>query len=119
MKWVVILLMLSALATGVSAVLLKHWSVYDDAPFYELVENNVDLDVSKMRADEIKVVFAIPELGVRESRGPYDPHEFRHASIHKTLLLPWNADYGEYAIRMTISDSKGNKKVRHRIIEIK
>ncbi|MEM4240279.1 MAG: hypothetical protein QXM31_03515 [Candidatus Woesearchaeota archaeon] len=114
---VVLIVALLAVASAGAFVVVEHWGVYDDAPFYEIVENNVDLDVSELHGDEIKVVFAIPELAVRESKGPYAKAP-RDERVSRAILLPWDAEAGEYAIRMTITDSEGNKRVRHRIIEI-
>ncbi len=113
----VLIIALLAVSCASAFVLVEHWGVYDDAPFYELVENNVDLDVSGAQGDEIKVVFSIPELGVRESKGPYAQSP-RNEHVSRAILLPWDAEAGEYAIRMTITDSEGNKRIRHRIIEI-
>ncbi|MEM2916714.1 MAG: hypothetical protein QXT19_05165 [Candidatus Woesearchaeota archaeon] len=118
MRGVVLVIAAVVLASTASAfVSVEHWSVHDDAPFYEFVENNVDLDVLGMKADEIKVVFAIPELAVRESKGPYAWTQ-RNERISRSIILPDDAEPGEYVIRMTITDSKGNKRIRHRIIEI-
>ncbi len=114
---VVLVVALLSVSCASAFVLVKHWNVYYDEPFYELVENKVDLDVSEAQADEIKAVFTIPELAVRESKGPYQK-ALRKEHIDRTLILPWNAEPGEYTIRMTITDSEGNKRIRHRIIEI-
>jgi hypothetical protein len=120
MRGIVAVLMFVLLAAGVSAfVTVDHWGVYEDEPFYEFVENDVSLNVRDLPSNEdIKVVFTIPELDVRSSKGPYDPEELRHTSIRRSILLPWDADYGEYVIRMTVTDSEGNKHIRHRFIEI-
>jgi hypothetical protein len=114
---VLILVILSASASAFVAV--DHWGVYEDEPFYEFVENDVSLNVRDLQSNnDIKVVFTIPELGIRESKGPYDPEELQYTTVHKTLELPWDADYGEYVIRMTVTDSEGNKHIKHRFIEI-
>ncbi len=116
MRGIVALLMFILLASSVSAVVINHWGIYDDKPYYEYVDNVVYLDVSDAK-DNIKVVFTIPELGVRSVKGPYDAG-IHDADIYSTLLLPYDADYGEYVIRMTITDSEGNKRIKHRFIEI-
>ncbi len=117
MRGIVVIAMLLVLASSVSAfVVIDHWGVYEDEQFYEFVDNDVYLDVSGSEGN-IKAVFTIPELGVRAVKGPYDP-EMHNAKIHSTILLPYDADYGEYAIRMTITDDEGNKRIKHRIIEI-
>ncbi len=113
----VLIIALLAVSCASAFVIVEHWNVYDDEPFYELVENNVDLDVSEVQSGEIKVVFTIPELAVRESKGPYS-QALRNEHIDRAILLPWNTEAGEYAIRMTITDSEGNKRIRHRIIQI-
>jgi len=120
MRGIVAVLMFFLLAASVSAfVVVDHWGVYDDEPFYEFVENDVSLNVRDLPSNEdIKVVFTIPELGIRESKGPYDPEELQYTTVHKMLELPWDADYGEYVIRMTVTDSEGNKHIKHRFIEI-
>ncbi len=119
MRGIAIIAMFLVLASSASAVLIDHWGIYDDDLYSEFVTNDVYLNVRDLPSkDEIKVVFTIPELGIRESRGPYDPEELQHTYLTRTLWLPLDADYGEYVLRMTVTDSEGNKHIKHRFIDI-
>jgi hypothetical protein len=119
MRGIAIIVMFLVLASSVSAfVVVKHWDVAEDDLYYEFVDNTLYLDISEMENDDIKVVFTVPELGARASKGYYAPDSVREDKIQRAVLLPYDADYGEYVVRMTITDKEGNKRIRHRIIEI-
>jgi hypothetical protein len=119
MRGIVVALMFLVMVSSVSAILVEHWGIYEDDLYSEFVTNDVNLDIRDLPSrDKIKVVFTIPELDVRESKGPYDPEDLQHTQFTRTLWLPSDADYGEYVLRMTITDSEGNKHIKHRFIEI-
>ena len=119
MRGIAIIAMFLVLASSASAILIEHWGIYEDELYSEFITNDIDLDIRGLEHDSnIKVVFTIPELGVRESKGPYDPDELSRTNVHKTIWLPLDADYGEYVLRMTVTDEEGNKHVKHRFIDI-
>jgi hypothetical protein len=118
MRGIAVIAMFLVLASSASAILIEHWGVYEDELYNEFVSNSVNIDTEEMQNDDnIKVVFSVPELGIRESGGYYSG-EIRHASIQNTIWLPYDAESGEYVLRMTVTDSEGNKHVKHRFIEI-
>lgn len=120
MRGIVAITIFLLMAVSVSAnIAIEHWTIEEDSLYDEFASNNVGLEITDVPSDyDIKVVFTIPELGVRESRGPYYPDELRHTSLQNTLWLPLDADYGEYVVRMTITDSEGNKRIKHRFLDI-
>lgn len=120
MRGIVAVLMFFLLAGSVSAyITIEHWGVAEDDLYDEFVSTDLGIDVKGMSHDnEVKVVFTVPELGVRESSGFYSTDELRHAYIQDTVWLPLDAEYGEYVVRMTITDSDGNKRIKHRFLEI-
>lgn len=107
-------------ATSASAfITIDSWWTPEEAFADSFVETAINLDIDDLGSDEdIKVTFSIPELGIRASRGPYDPASTRIANVHRTLWIPDDAESGEYVIRMVVSDKHGNKHVRHRFVEI-
>lgn len=119
MRGIVALIALLLAAASASAfVVVEHWQPAEDDLYGEFVENTVTLDTDDLDPDtRIKTVFTIPELGVRASKGPYDA-ETRHSRVQRTLWLPEGTEPGEYVIRMTVTDNHGNKRIRHRFVEI-
>jgi hypothetical protein len=107
-------------ATSASAfVTIESWWTPEETFADSFVETAISLDIDELGSDEdIKVTFSIPELGIRASRGPYDPVSTRTANVHRALWIPDDAEPGEYVIRMYASDKHGNKHVRHRFVEI-
>ena len=109
---------LLAAASASAFVVVERWQPSEDALFSEFVDNTVTLDTDDLGPDDrLKVVFMIPELGVRASRGPYDPRG-SHDTVQRTLWLPDGTEPGEYVVRMTVTDNHGNKRIRHRFVEI-
>lgn len=105
-------------ASGASAfVMIDNWFVSDLSE--GSVDTSLNLDIEDLPSDEdIKVIWTIPELDIRVSKGPYDPIDLRHARIARSFEIPWDAEPGEYVVRLTITDSEGNKRIRHRFVEV-
>lgn len=121
MRRVVAIVVLMALAAASTSafVVIDHWFTPDRAFADGFVDTAVTLDIDDVPSNEdIKVVFLIPELGVRSSKGFFDPSGLRHSTVHRVFDIPEDAEPGEYVIRMTVVDKQGNKRVRHRFIEI-
>ena len=76
-------------------------------------ENSGDLDL-----DDVSATVVIPELGIRKKVGPFDVDKSNDASRALMLLIPEDAEPGEYTARITISNDK-LKRVRHRPVIIK
>ena len=119
MKGIIAVLLFVLMATSASAfVVLEGWH-FDQVGFTDYpLENQVSLDIEDLGTDDdIKVVFTIPELDVRVSRGPFNPAG-RSARVVRELWIPEDAEAGEYVVRMTVTDDHGNRRVRHRFVQI-
>lgn len=119
MKGIIAVLLFVLMATSASAfVVLEGWS-FDEVTFTDYpLENRVSLDTDDLGTDDdIRVVFTIPELDIRASRGPFNPRG-RSARVMRELWIPEDAEAGEYVVRMTVTDSSGNRRVRHRFVQI-
>lgn len=115
---VALIALLLAVASASAFVVVENWQPAEDSLYGEFVENTLTLDTGDLDQDtRIKAVFMIPELGVRASKGPYEPTG-RRATVQRTVWLPEDTMPGEYVIRMTITDNHGNKRIRHRFVEI-
>ena len=113
------MLMIILAGSASAFMLVENWQTPEIAFIDDSVETWVTFDLEDLDADDdIKVVFIIPELAVRASRGPYDPAEFSHTQVRRDLFIPDDAEPGEYVIRMTVTDEDGNKRIRHRFVEI-
>ena len=111
-------LLLAATAASAS-VLVNHWFVPNDAYADSAVDTLAQFDIKDLPDEnDIKVVFTIPELDVRASRGPYRPEEQRNHAIDRQFWIPDDAESGEYVVRMTIRDDDGNTRIVHRFIDI-
>lgn len=119
MRGIVAILMLLVFTTSVSAfVQIDRWHTPDvvDADY---LDTALTLDRENLPQDaRLKVAFTIPELDIRTTYGPSSRKLSRYSTIQRTLDVPWQVQPGEYALRMTITDNKGNKRIKHRIIEI-
>jgi hypothetical protein len=111
-------LLLSASAAS-AFVMVNHFWV----PEHTYVESQTDalaqFDFEDNAKDsDVKVVFTIPELGVRASQGPYSPAARRFDTVFRTLDIPADAEPGQYVVRMTVRDDEGNTRVIHRFIDV-
>jgi hypothetical protein len=120
MRGVLVLLLLVLLAGSVSAFVTVDGWVFTETTFPgDIVDNSISLGIEDLPSDEdIRVVFSIPELGVYSSRGPFDPSGLQHSNVRRVLILPDDVEPGEYVVRLYVRDDEGNKRIRHRFIEI-
>jgi hypothetical protein len=116
---VAIVLFVLAIASASAFVTVDHWWLPDIAFANGFIDTAVDLDLEELPSNhDIKVVFSIPELNLRAGRGFYDPLTLRSENIQRTLLIPEDAEAGQYTIRMTVIDEDGNRHVRHRFVKV-
>lgn len=114
-----IIVFLLAVGSASAFVTVDHWWVPSQAFADGFVDTFVELDLEELPSDtEIKTTFVIPALGSYASKGFYDPVELRSTSIQRTLLVPGDADAGQYVIRMITIDEDGNRHVRHRFFDV-
>lgn len=107
-------------ATSASAfVLVDNWWQTETALPGDFVESNVNLDIEDVDDEaDLKVVFVIPELGLRASKGPYELPSSRYSRVMRGFEIPWDTETGDYVIRMTVTDDFGHKRIKHRFVEI-
>ena len=97
--------------------MIDRWSTPDYGYTNDEIYTSADFDFNDFTSDSrLKVVFTIPELGIRTSRGPYAVSG-GGTRIHRSLEIPYYAEPGEYVIRMTVYEN-GKKRVKHRFITI-
>jgi hypothetical protein len=120
MKGIITVFLFVLAATSAGAfVLVDSWYHPDIGLPGDFVQSDVTLDIGDVDPDaDLKVVFTIPELGLRVSKGPYELPGSRYASVRRGFEIPYDAEPGEYVIRMYVTDDFGNKKIRHRFVEI-
>lgn len=111
--------LLLAVTSASAFVIVDHWYASPQAFSGGFVSNSVTLDIKDLDPDpNLKVSFVILELGVRSVKGPYNPSGLLHTTVHRSLEIPYDAEPGEYVVRMYITDKHGNKRIKHRFIEI-
>jgi hypothetical protein len=120
MRGVIAAILFLATLSGVSAFVMIDGFYSSEYAFPDsFVEASASIDLEDHGIDDnLKVVFTIPELGVRASKGPFDPEDLRDVYVYRSLDIPWDAEPGEYVVRMTVTDDDGNKRIKHRFIEI-
>ena len=111
--------LLLAVTSASAFVMIDHWYASPQAFTGGFVSNSVTLDIKEVDPNpNLKVAFTIPELGVRSVRGPYNPSGLLYTTVHRSLEIPYDAEPGEYVVRIYITDKHGNKRIKHRFIEI-
>jgi len=111
-------LLLSASAAS-AFVMVNHFWVPEQTALESQTDALAQFDFEDNAKDQdVKVVFTIPELGVRASQGPYSPESRRFDTVFRTLDIPADAPSGQYVVRMTVRDDEGNTRVVHRFIDV-
>ena len=95
---------------GISRISFDESEVY--APDILFARTILDPHVS----ERVKVQMSIPELAILNRRGPF---EVTNREMLKTIFLdiPYDAQPGEYLVRITVSNDKF-RRVKHRYITI-
>ncbi|MBU0979461.1 MAG: hypothetical protein KJ709_01525 [Nanoarchaeota archaeon] len=98
---------------------IERAQVYNEIPGSKDVELETYVRVKNdMKSGDYKVTVTMPELDIRRSFGPDRIGKGKTLSKNLRLDIPKHVEPGEYVMRIVLSDGSGNRRVKHRYVEI-